>query len=227
MHGMERGTLNDETDATAADRRLVMRETLAIAITAGLVAVVGVLGLWISAAATIRDEYGHYLQTVARTAALQIDPELHRSLRIPAQRNNAAYIRAVEPLRRMRAALPDVRYLYTMVRDGQLVRFVLDAAEPGDHDGDGIDDQAGLWEVYSDSDPAMLVALGTGTSAGMAAATRRPFSDKWGNFMTGWAPLLDRNGRQFGALGVDVDASVYIAHLDQTRRWALLGLRAG
>jgi PAS domain S-box-containing protein len=41
--------------------------------------------------------------------------------------------------------------------------------------------------------------------------------------MTGWAPLIDAAGEQFGALGIDVDASVYLTHLQRARFWALLG----
>ena len=54
--------------------------------------------------------------------------------------------------------------------------------------------------------------------------TDQPYPDKWGNFMTGWAPLLDAEGRQYGALGVDVDAEVYFTLLQRARHWALLGL---
>jgi PAS domain S-box-containing protein len=103
------------------------------------------------------------------------------------------------------------------------VRFVLDAATPGDHDGDDVDDQARLWEIYTESDPAMIVAFGNGREPGQAAATDRPYSDKWGSFMTGWAPLIDAAGEQFGVLGIDVDASVYLAHLRRARFWAMTG----
>ncbi|MEJ0098267.1 MAG: hypothetical protein WDO12_00335 [Pseudomonadota bacterium] len=84
-----------------------------------------------------------------------------------------------------------MRYIYTMVRgDDGLMHFVLDAADAGDHDGDGIEDQSDVWEVYSQTDPAMPVALGDGRTPGHASATSEPASDKWGDFMTGWAPLL-------------------------------------
>jgi diguanylate cyclase (GGDEF)-like protein/PAS domain S-box-containing protein len=214
------------SDAAAAkrDRRRLVRETLAVALAASIIAAVGVIGLWIAAARTIRDNYGSYLTGIARAAAQHVDPALHNSLRDPAQRNGPDYARAVEPLRQMRAALPDVRFIYTMVRDGDQVRFVLDAAHPGDHDGDGIDDQAALWEIYAEREPAMMAALGAAGIPGKAAATDRPFGDKWGNFMTGWAPLMDAQGQQFGALGIDIDAERYVALLDRARRWALFGM---
>jgi diguanylate cyclase (GGDEF)-like protein/PAS domain S-box-containing protein len=214
----------DYAKTIASGRRQALRETLAIATATLAAAGAGVAGLWITSSATIRDNYSHYLKGVAISAAQLVDPELHATFRDPAQLNGEDYRRAVAPLRRMRAAVPDVRYIYTIVREGKDVRFVLDAADPGDHDGDGVNDQAGLWEVYRDGDPAMLEALGSDGEPGRATATDRPYADKWGSFMTGWAPLKDQAGRQIGAVGVDVNADVYVARLETARRWALLGL---
>jgi len=58
--------------------------------------------------AAIRENYRHMLIGLAQAAASQIDPVLHDSLRHPEQRNGADYLRAVEPLRRMRRAVSDV-----------------------------------------------------------------------------------------------------------------------
>lgn len=206
-----------------ADRRQALRETLLAAGATTVALVVAAAGIWLNLSKTINADYRRYLTDLAQSAALLVNPELHRSLNDPSLHNSPAYQQAVEPLRRLRASLPDARYIYTAVRDGDRVRFVLDAATPGDHDGDGIDDQAHLWEVYPDSDPAMIAAFGDGEDVGVASATDRPYSDKWGAFMTGWAPLVDASGRQFGAIGVDVDASLYRAHLQRARFWAILG----
>ena len=213
----------DEVQA-GLDRRRALWETLAIAVAALVAAGAGVFGLWVMSTAAIRSNYHHYLIGMAEVAAQQIDPALHQGFRDPAQRNNADYRRAVEPLRRMRTAVSDIRYIYTAVRDRDQVRFVLDAADPGDHDGDGLDDQAPLWGVYDDTNPDIWKALGDGVRPGRPTATAEPYTDKWGAFMTGWAPFFDASGRQVGVVGVDVDASVYRARLAAARRWALLGL---
>jgi PAS domain S-box-containing protein len=206
-----------------ADRRRSLYETLLAAAITTAALVTGALGIWMALAGTIRADYQRYLTGLATSAALLVDPALHRSLNDPSEHNGPDYLRAVEPLQRMRTALPDAQYIYTAVRDGGQVRFVLDAATPGDHDGDGIEDQSRLWEVYTESDPAMLIAFGNGKEPGRPAATDRPYSDKWGTFMTGWAPLIDAAGEQFGALGIDVDSRMYAAHLDRARFWALVG----
>ena len=206
------------------DRRRAWRESVYIAVAAVVAVGAGILGLWVSSTASIRQNYHHYLVGMAEAAAQQVDPSLHQTFRDPAQRNGPEYRRAVAPLRRMRMAVPDIRYIYTAVADGPTVRFVLDAADQGDHDGDGIDDQAGLWEIYDDADPAIWEALGRDGAAGHPVATVEPYTDKWGSFMTGWAPILDASGRQIGVVGVDVDSTVYLARLAAARNWALLGL---
>lgn len=209
--------------AHPADRRQALRETLLAAAATTLALAVGAFGMWQALSGTIRTDYQRYLTSLAQSAALLVDPDLHRSLNHPSMHEGPEYQQAVEPLRRLRASLPDARYIYTAVRDGERVRFVLDAAISGDLDGDGIDDQAQLWEIYPDSDPAMELAFGDGDGVGRASATDRPYGDKWGTFMTGWAPLVDAGGEQFGALGIDVDATLFTAHLQRARFWAMLG----
>ncbi len=184
----------------------------------------GIAGMWITSQVTLRENYRHYLIGLAQAAAEQVDTSLHASIRDPDQLNGEDYRKVVEPLRRLRAAVNDVRYVYTAVLDGSTVRFVLDAADPGDHDHDGVEDQAGVWDVYEDYDPAILAALGNGKTPGTPDASKEPYTDAWGSFISGWAPILDAGGRQVGVVGVDVDASVYLSRMVDARKWALYGL---
>lgn len=205
--------------------RRALRESLAVAAATIFITGAGLAGVWTASSKAIRRDYLDHLTDLATVAALQVDADLHRTIDRPEQLNDADYQRAVEPLRRMRLALPEVRYIYTMVRsaDGE-VRFVLDAADPGDHDGDGVEDQAEVWEIYEDVDETTLVALGEGVSMGRAASTPEPTLDKWGSWMTGMAPLVDKDGQQYGIVGIDVDSSRLVTQLDQVRFWSFVGL---
>ncbi len=215
------------TPATSARRRhlrLAQWQTIAISVAVVLAVGAGILGLWIASTRSIQESYRHYLIGLAQTAAKLVDPALHARIRRPEQINGPEYEQAVAPLRHMRSALSDVSYIYTIVRDGDSVRFVLDAAEPGITLPDGVSEQSGVWEPYPLRSAAMLTALGTPESPGTPAASEQPVQDQWGTFITGWAPLLDASGHQIGAVGVDVNADVYMAHLNSARNWALLGL---
>lgn len=206
------------------DRRRALREALLVALAALTLVLATGLGLWLAASAAIRGNYHEHLIGLAQAAAAHIDPQLHDSLRDPAQRDSAEYERAAAPLRRMRKAVPEVRFLYTAVADGEHVRFVLDADEPGDHDGDGLDDRVGVWEAMEDKHPSDCPVFGTAGKPGVPTTNSGPFTDRWGTSLTGWAPLLDETGRQFGAVGIDVDASVYLGRLASARNWMLFGL---
>jgi diguanylate cyclase (GGDEF)-like protein/PAS domain S-box-containing protein len=217
-------TASAAAGAIVADRRRARREAAAVALAALLLVVATGLGLWLASSAAIRGNFAQHLTGLAQAAAVQVDAQLHAGLRDAAQRDSEQYLRAVAPLRRLRAAVPDVRFIYTVVADGARVRFVLDAAEPGDHDGDGRDDRAQIGEVMAGKNPANCPVFGTDGRPGVATASAEPVTDRWGTFMTGWAPLLDASGRQYGALGVDIDADVYIGRLAGAQRWMLLGL---
>jgi diguanylate cyclase (GGDEF)-like protein len=207
-----------------AARRHARWEAAAVAAAALLVVVSGIFGVWYTAQRSVRNNYAEHLATLAQAAAVLVDPQAQRELRSPGQTNGAQYRRAVEPLRRFLAAVPEVRYLYTVARDGQDVRFVLDAADPEARSGSGLPEQSEVWQPYAEREPALLAALGLDGSAPRAAATAGVYSDPWGRFVTGWAPVYDSQGSAVGAVGVDVDAALYLARLRAAHIWSLLGL---
>jgi diguanylate cyclase (GGDEF)-like protein/PAS domain S-box-containing protein len=214
----------DSPDSVSGDRRRALLEALGVALAVTVAVGAGIAGMWMSSQDTVRDNYRRHLMELAMAAAEQIDVDLHSQLRQPDQIDSPDYKRAVAPLRRMRLALPGVRYIYTLVRDGPRIRFILDAADPGDNDGDGVEDRSGIWDVCHNKTGAVQAALGRGGEPGMAAATDEPYTDPWGTFMTGYAPFYDAAGRQAGVAAIDMDASVYAARMLQARNEALLGI---
>ena len=189
-----------------------------------IVVAAGILGLWVSSRNSAYENFNRYLVGLAEAAATVVDPELQNKIRKPEQLNDADYLRAVEPLRRLRHAVPDIHYVYTLVLDGGVVHFVLDAADPNAKRAGGGSDQSGVWEVYEQRTPAMMLAFGDGQGSGVVSATTEPVTDDWGTFMTGFAPLRDAAGHQIGVVGVDVDASVFLGRQKASRERALLGL---
>ncbi len=214
----------DAAVVRARCRQQARRESLSVSLGALIVVAAGILGLWATTTYSIRENYRHYLVGLAETAATLVDPVLHEKLRRPEQRNDSDYRRAVAPLRRMHSAVGDIHYVFTVIRDGSDIRFILDSGDPAGENGQKSDDQAGILEIYDGPHPALWEALGTDGKPGHAAANAQPVRDKWDTFMTGAAPLFDAQGRQIGAVGVDVDATVYVGRLAAARNWALIGL---
>jgi diguanylate cyclase (GGDEF)-like protein/PAS domain S-box-containing protein len=206
-----------ESAAVAADVRRASLEAALVCSVAAVAVGAGIIGLWLASTAAIHSEYRERLIGLAKAASAQIDPELHASIRDPAQQNGPEYARAVAPLQRLYAGDDAIKYVYTVVQDGPDIRFVLDAAGPT---GDRVHAQWRVWEPYVFADAAMRAVLATGK----ATATDRPYMDDGGAFMTGYAPIVAADGRQVGAVGVDVDARVYLRLIASTRNWALLGL---
>jgi signal transduction histidine kinase/CheY-like chemotaxis protein len=165
------------------------------------------------------------LIATAQAAASQVDPVLHRALTDPAQMDSPTYLTARAPLKRMMHSIDGVTYIYTTIESpphsGNIL-FVLDAAEPGDSDGDGRDDQAKLLEPYPDADNSLKSVFHTG----IPRATSEAVQDEWGRFMSGYAPIFAEDGKTvIGVTGVDMTAAEYeerLATLTNVADMALL-----
>ena len=212
------------------DRRRAILEGTLVALVLLLVGLLASFGLWRSAADSLRTQLREEMARLAQIAAAGVDAELHATITDPGQMQGEAYARAVEPLRRFRDRAPGVKYVYTAVRrepaggEGPVeVRFVLDAATPGDHDGDGVEDQAAVNEIYDDCEEEIHVAFGDGRD-GVPTASPEPYSDQWGTFITGYAPFRDASGAIVGVVGVDMVADRYIARLAAAQSRAVWGL---
>jgi PAS domain S-box-containing protein len=189
-----------------------------------LVAGAAILSLWRQAERSAMAAVRQDMERLAAAVTATVDPELLEQLRDPADIDGPTYERAIAMLRRIREATPGVKYMYTCRLVDGAIRFVLDAAEPGDHDGDGREDRAQVWEVYQDAEPALYEALGDGTTPGHVSSSKEPYTDEWGSFVSGYAPFFHADGRQAGAIGVDMAADTFLAAQAERRVAAQLGL---
>lgn len=150
------------------------------------------------------------LMQVARTAAVLVDGDRHRALAESGTLDSADYLALVAPLRALRKS-GIVAEVYTMVLRGDEVLFVLDAAEDSAFGSGGESRRALLREPYPDAPPELLEALHTGAVITDEAPTR----DRWGTWMSAYAPIRDAQGRRVGIAGVDLPAEEYWARRGQ------------
>ncbi|MDX2147132.1 MAG: ATP-binding protein [Planctomycetota bacterium] len=181
------------------------------------------LGVLLSSHATIREQQTEKLLALAATAASMVDVAMHRELRDPGDLDSPTYRNAVEPLVRFKRAAPGVKYVYTVILRDNTPYFVLDAAQPGDLDADGVEDRAGVMEQYEDPDPSLMTAFGNSKLGPKPICTGEPYTDKWGTFVSGFAPFFAADGSVEGVVGVDIAADVYQARLAQATQNVLLG----
>jgi PAS domain S-box-containing protein len=171
----------------------------------------------------LREEIRHRLMTIATAATMLIDPEEHEKIAQAKDPNDPLYRKTVAKLRTLaQQTLPEVQTkglklareaIYTLVPStGTTWHFVLDTMLPYDRDGDGKLDSdelpAQIGEAYDVSDfPEMRRCFLEGRPTADTDLT----VDKWGVWLSGYAPLKDKNGRVVAVVGVDMNAETLAA----------------
>ena len=142
------------------------------------------------------------LVAVAGTTASQIDGDTFARIR-PGDENTDAFLKIREQLRSVKAATPDIHYIYTMRKEGDVIVYVVDA----DYGIDG-EFTPRIGEPYPEAEAEM--------HAGFTApiADREFTTDEWGTVLSGFAPVRDSTGTVVGIVGVDMDSSLVREKLD-------------
>lgn len=178
------------------------------------------LFLWRQSSASLDSEMRTSLQETALSAALLIDGDLHGSFTNRSQEASPEYKHEIAQMRKFMDRHPRLAYLYTTIlRDGK-VHFVLDAAEPGDSDGDGVDDHSYIMDVYDTPSEELLTAL----REGIRMVDREPYKDMWGTFISGYAPVRNSKGDVVAILGADISIAEIAASEAAIKHASLIGL---
>jgi signal transduction histidine kinase len=186
-------------------RSLLLAATIALCL---FLVVVGVAWPFIQMArSNLHNQTRSELVSLAQSAALLVDPKPHRALSKPGAESTETYRKAIEPLSRFQAAHSEVAFVYTLIHRERGIFFVLDPTPPGRANADGVELKSYPMDPYDDAPADARMALRSQT----AIASREPTSDAWGTFLSGFAPLRDEKGEIYGVIGVDMEASAYLA----------------
>jgi methyl-accepting chemotaxis protein len=144
------------------------------------------------------------LYDLVAATATQIDGDLHSQLKTPEDQNSEAYQQVYGSLMKVYRAEQDrVAYIYTMRQDADgKINFILDVE--GDPDPIGV--------PYDD--PAVYLAKNF-PSIDKITVEDKFYSDQWGSFLSGYAPIYRSDGTIDGLLGIDIPASSVIAIQNQ------------
>jgi len=158
------------------------------------------------------DRYQHdfrsELTDLVSLASMSVDAEAHSKLVRPDQMNSYLYRREVAKLAKAKELIPGVRYIYTLRQTPNGYVFVLDPTPPGDHDGDGTDDKSYLGDPY----PEMPASAKAAYEHGVVTVETEPTHDRWGTFISAYAPIRDRSGKVVAVLGIDRLANDIVRH---------------
>lgn len=120
--------------------------------------------------------------------------------------NSTQYLAIAKKLRTMRSMNDGIinAYIITVNTTDKSAAFLVDDLYPFDPQG-----SARIGQADTSPDKMVIFAALSGPTASPA-----PYSDKWGSFMSAYAPIddsaADSNGNTVAVLGIDVAASDYV-----------------
>jgi methyl-accepting chemotaxis protein len=170
----------------------------------------------------LTDGLKEQLKSVAVATASQVDGDVVAGLK-PGDETSPEFLKVRDQLLRIRKDDPQIKYSYIMRPQDGGVGFVVD-------DTYGIADNAakiGDQYVPDDAVDGQSADLDT-MLQGMQGVTvdPEPASDKWGTFLSAYAPVLDSQGQAVAFLGVDMDSTQVAAreHAIRTSIFWVLGI---
>jgi signal transduction histidine kinase/CheY-like chemotaxis protein len=168
-------------------RKLFLSHFLAVLLVSGSIGSY----FYFNAAQSLMQSLQSRLRNSAALVAEALDADTFRLIRTPEDRSLPAYEANLRRLRAFRTTNPDIAFLYVMRLEGGRVFFVVDSDESAD--------QALPGREYRDVVPTLI--------AGFRVASVDPqiYTDQWGAFMSGYAPLPGTAGELM--VGLDMRAN--------------------
>ncbi len=159
--------------------------------------------------AQLRQDIRDRLRDAVAIAALQVDGDQHALLTDPSQEGGELYMQLKSVLQNIRDTGAEYRFVYTMRQDADgNILFVVDAEESEE-------DISHLGDIYDDAGP-MLVENFASMQGPMVEEDF--YTDKWGTWLTGYAPFYTSDGRREGVLGMDI-SSTKVIEWERRAQW--------
>ncbi len=168
-----------------------------------------------------RQRIERMLGAYAPTYAADLTDMGHAALSLQTPPDDPGYLTMIEAQKRWLAVNPNIADIYTFRRNeqGELM-LILDSETDNDRNGiydDEREARTDIGEVYEDAEnPQLQLAF-----EGVAAFDDVIYTDRWGTWVSAYAPMFDAQGRVEAVLGVDFDATEFTARIAWARFTAL------
>lgn len=202
--------------STRSDRFIAARDGILSAIIVLIISVSTGFVVYYSASHALKKELQNNLQAIALSASELTDGDLHQQITKPEDKGTEPYERARLPYMKLLKANPNIAFIYTVVeRDGKIF-FILDSkiVKPGEKD-----DTSNVMEEYTDATDMMKEAVKTQTPM----VEEESYTDEWGTFLSGYAPIHNSRGEFIGVVGADIRLTDFENHLNNVRQALALG----
>jgi len=163
-----------------------------------VVQIVSLSSLYYLSVNKLKTEIKTRLKDIVNIASTTIDAEVHSRLTHPSFENNADYLLIKKQLQKIQAASSDIYYIYTVrVKKEGLIEFVVDA----DKNPETI---AHLGDSYNDASDFLKTNI---KDIDKAVTENDYYTDKWGTFISGYAPIYKSDGTVEAIIAADIDAA--------------------
>jgi signal transduction histidine kinase/DNA-binding response OmpR family regulator len=189
-----------------------LREAILAATAVFIVSCVGLALVYHFARRAQIDAVRENLAALARSLAVQIDGDLHRTLTAPEQMGSPEHLRALAPMVAFHRANPKLYFVYTAVLEDGVIHTVLgtDQVVKNERSTEPPDP---IMAPYKGEDPEFAAAL----REQRVMTNANPVQDEQGTFMSGFAPFYDSAHRFAGVAGIDLELSDLQARLAEIR----------
>ncbi|MFM7675594.1 MAG: ATP-binding protein [Synechococcus sp.] len=181
--------------------------------------------LWVTyrvAKTAILEHHQQMQLGMTRLGASELDAEGLQKLQHSDQTGSPLYRSLSQPLLALRRSLPSIYYAYTLSPSPAGLRFGLDSSYYVRSSGDTAETEiARVGELYPEAPAAAIRAMRSGS--GEASL---PYTDRWGSFISTFAPVRDRTGKTVALLGLDVRTKDMDEHQLPLRLTVILALVA-
>jgi len=106
--------------------------------------------------------------------------------------NSTAYEEVLGQLKEFRSSDNRIKFVYTLAQQDGTVWFVVDSHY-------GLPEASQYLEVYTDAAPELVTPVTAPVGAG-------PYTDRWGTFYSGYAPVQTGENAPVFLIGVDMEA---------------------
>ncbi len=151
-----------------------------------------------------REELRLRLTDVVNIMASQIDGDLHSQVKTVADQKSKAFLQLQNKLRDMRQRGTEIANVYTMRKmDNGQITFVVDASEKN---------LSPIGEIYNNPSDTLKNALNATPETKNTYSEPEPTADKFGIWLSAYAPIFTASGKLDGIIGIDVSAKNIIEH---------------
>lgn len=137
------------------------------------------------------------LIATAATAAATIDGDMHKRLELNGNEKSQLYLEIKKQLKAVKKSNPKIRFIYTMAKTNNpnTFKFIVDAE-------DNPDLVSHLGDTYDVSEFVEMKQSFKGSNADYELT-----KDKWGTWLSGYAPIYNSKGQPVAIVGLDMSAN--------------------